>query len=265
MAKSNLIFMGTDALLKATGITDVITGDLLNTATITVSIFDGTARRPSSMLPFNSGGTVIPAIGDEIEGEVGGATAIVNGVFVESGSWQGGDAAGVLEISGQSGAFQAETIKIGTDLDVATIAADSTGIAAKTSDAGAKTLIPMNTVGLTTGGFIRIESTKNYDGQHTIDLINSPADGYLKIDVAYVAEIFSGDEVIYAGIGGGQDIALAHGALADGVYQGTQPDDLERIFENREYFLFEKIVHGASIVLHRYHWPAGYYENVLTA
>lgn len=262
MALLNLVFMGTDALLEATEITDVITGDLLNTATITVSIFNGITRKPSSMLPFNSGGTVVPAVGDEIEGETGGATAIVVAVSVESGSWQGGDAAGLLSVEGQSGAFQAETIKIGTDLNVANIAADSTGIAAKTSDAGAKTLIPMDTVGLATGGFIRIESTKNYDGQHTIDLINSPADGYLKIGVAYAAEIFSGDEVIYAGIDGGQDIALAHGALPDGVYQGTQPDTLKSVFENREHFLFEKIVHGATIVLHRYLWPAGYYSNL---
>ncbi len=76
-------------------------------------------------LDFTSGGTTAIAVGDTIVGESGGATGVVQSITLTSGSWAGGDAAGVIRLHTKTGTFQSETIKVGTDLNLATIAADS--------------------------------------------------------------------------------------------------------------------------------------------
>lgn len=77
-------------------------------------------------LEFTSGGTIEIAEEDVIEGETGGATATVKRVVLQSGTWAGADAAGYFILSGQTGTFQAETVKVGANLNLATIASDST-------------------------------------------------------------------------------------------------------------------------------------------
>lgn len=79
-------------------------------------------------LSFTSGGTVVIAEGDTIEGETGGATAVITRVVLETGTWAAGSAAGRLIFASQTGTFQSETIKVGTDLNVATIAGNSSAI-----------------------------------------------------------------------------------------------------------------------------------------
>jgi len=79
----------------------------------------------SYALDFTSGGTTEIAVGDTIEGETGGATANVLSVTLTSGTWAGGNAAGVLYIDTQVGTFQAETLKVGANLNLANITADS--------------------------------------------------------------------------------------------------------------------------------------------
>lgn len=79
-------------------------------------------------LSFTSGGTVGVAEGNEIEGETSGAKATVTRVVHESGTFAGGDAAGRIIFASQTGTFESETIKVGTDLNIATIAADSSAI-----------------------------------------------------------------------------------------------------------------------------------------
>jgi len=264
MAKKNIIFIGSDALMQATEIKDSDSGDLINTATITLSIFEGVTRYPVSILGFVAGGTVptIPiAVGDVITGAAG-ATAIVGKVDKTSGNWLLGTAAGLLEVNSQVGVFvAAETLT--TDATVrgdVWAAGDSTGLAAITAAAGAKTQIPMNTTELTTSDFIRLQSTRNYNDQYAIDAIE---DGLVTIVEPYVAENFTGREVIYIGIRDGDDLAFAHGgADPDGYYDGNQPDTLEGVYEGLTYYLFEKIEYGVSVVLHRYQWTAGYYENL---
>lgn len=85
-------------------------------------------------LAFTSGGTYTIAVSDEIEGETGGATATVQQVILESGSWAGGDAAGRLVLTGQTGNFEAETIKVGANTNVATIAEDSATVSIDEGD-----------------------------------------------------------------------------------------------------------------------------------
>jgi hypothetical protein len=49
-------------------------------------------------------------------------------VIVTSGTFAGGDAAGTLLLANQSGTFQAETIKVGANLNVANIAGNTSNI-----------------------------------------------------------------------------------------------------------------------------------------
>jgi len=82
--------------------------------------------KPAS-LAFTSGGTYTVSPGDTITGATGAATAIVEKVTLSSGTWAGGDAAGTLSVYGQSGTFEAENLNVGSNSNVATIAADASG------------------------------------------------------------------------------------------------------------------------------------------
>lgn len=79
-------------------------------------------------LNYTSGGTYVIAEGDTITGATSGATAVVRRVILGSGGWGAGTAAGYLVLSGQTGNFAAENLNVGANLNVATIAADSTAI-----------------------------------------------------------------------------------------------------------------------------------------
>ena len=172
MGKENQIFMGTAALLQATDIKDVETDTKINDAVITASIFDTELRYPVSILEFSSGGVLTIVAGDIILGATSAATAIVGKVTVTSGSWVAGTAAGVLELSGQDGTFQAENIDVtATQANIATIIGDATTLEAIQLGNG-QVKIPMNTTGLDALGFIRIESSKKYNGQYDIDAID---------------------------------------------------------------------------------------------
>jgi hypothetical protein len=86
---------------------------------------DSYSLKPAS-LAFTSGSTeIVP--GDTITGATSAATAIVETVSVTSGTWGGGNAAGTLTTYGQSGTFEAENLNVGSDSNVATIAANSSG------------------------------------------------------------------------------------------------------------------------------------------
>lgn len=74
---------------------------------------------------FTSGGTYEIKPGVTVTGATGGATAIVSFVDLTSGTWAAGTAAGTLIFSSQSGTFQTENLNVGSDLNVATIAGDS--------------------------------------------------------------------------------------------------------------------------------------------
>ena len=79
-------------------------------------------------LSFTSAGTYEVAEGDVITGAVSGATATVTRVMLESGSILGGDGLGRFIFASQTGTFQAETLNVGGNTNVATIAADSSAI-----------------------------------------------------------------------------------------------------------------------------------------
>jgi hypothetical protein len=60
-------------------------------------------------LDFTSGGTDEIEVGSTVTGLIGGATAVVTAVRLESGTFAGGDAAGTLCLKTQTGAFEAVT------------------------------------------------------------------------------------------------------------------------------------------------------------
>ena len=73
------------------------------------------------ILPFTSGGTYTIQAGHTITGETSGFTATVELVELASGAWASGDATGNLTIRRIVGIPTSETIKIGLELDVATV------------------------------------------------------------------------------------------------------------------------------------------------
>lgn len=77
---------------------------------------------------FTSGGTTAIAAGDTITGATSSATAEVERVIVTSGTWAGGDAAGYMILSGQSGTFQSENLNVGGSGNLATIAGNTAAI-----------------------------------------------------------------------------------------------------------------------------------------
>jgi len=78
---------------------------------------------------FTGGGTYEVAEGDTITGATSAATATVERIVLDSGTWAGGDAAGRLILSGQTGTFVSENLDVGANPNVATIAGDSAAIA----------------------------------------------------------------------------------------------------------------------------------------
>lgn len=63
-------------------------------------------------LAFTSGGNAVPAVGDIITGDTSSDTGEIVKIDVVSGSWAGGDAAGILWLSNVRGEFQAENLDI---------------------------------------------------------------------------------------------------------------------------------------------------------
>ena len=77
---------------------------------------------------FTSGGPAQPLEAQTLTGATSGATAVIGRVIVTSGTWAGGDAAGRLILTAQTGAFQSENLNIGASLNVLTVAGDSAAI-----------------------------------------------------------------------------------------------------------------------------------------
>jgi len=98
------------------------------------------------VIAFTSGGTDEIKAGDKIHGNTSDATAIVDQVILDTGSWAGGDAAGwlILQAGSHSGTFQSETAyREGVDSDgddkITVAVADQDGIDIDTEVAGTTT------------------------------------------------------------------------------------------------------------------------------
>jgi len=79
-------------------------------------------------IAFTSGGTYEVLVGDTITGATSAATAVIVKIIITSGTWAAGTAAGRFFFASQTGTFQAENLDVGANLNVATIAGNSTAI-----------------------------------------------------------------------------------------------------------------------------------------
>jgi hypothetical protein len=86
-------------------------------------------------LAFAAGSREIE-VGDTVTGATSKATAYVAGVAVSTGSWAGGDAAGTLTLRRLTGAFAAESLKVGALVHAATSGAVTGQSAAARMTAG---------------------------------------------------------------------------------------------------------------------------------
>ena len=80
-------------------------------------------------LAYTSGGTYEIAVGNTITGATSGATAVITAISLSSGTFAAGTAAGRLTFASQTGTFQSENLNVGANLNVATIAGNSSAIA----------------------------------------------------------------------------------------------------------------------------------------
>lgn len=72
-------------------------------------------------MAYTSGGTTAIAAGNTITGATSGATGYVQSVTLTSGTWAGGDAAGVITFRRKTGTFSAENLNVGAATNLATI------------------------------------------------------------------------------------------------------------------------------------------------
>ena len=87
-----------------------------------------TAVALGRQVSFTSGGTYEILEGNTITGATSGATAVITRVVLTSGTWAAGTAAGKLIFASQTGTFQAENLNVGANLNVSTIAGNSSAI-----------------------------------------------------------------------------------------------------------------------------------------
>jgi len=103
-------------------------GSLTNLAENTADAFRcdaiGDAEDAHMSLRFTSGSGTEIIVRATIEGETGGATAVVRAITIDSGSWAATNAAGVLSVDTIVGTFETETLKVGANLNRANITAD---------------------------------------------------------------------------------------------------------------------------------------------
>lgn len=118
------------AIAVLTSSNPTIAGEIKVVSTITeIDDCDATTNWSvvNNRLTFTSGGTHEAAAGEAIVGETSGATAEVDYVDLNSGSWAAGTAAGYLYIREQSGTFQAENLRVDGNANSATIDGNSSG------------------------------------------------------------------------------------------------------------------------------------------
>ena len=91
-----------------------------------IMIFDSDTKAGTGRyLAYTSGGTYEIRPGDVVTGATGGATARVVRLTLASGTWAGGDAAGVLYLDDQDGTFTSENLDVDDNSNVGTVAGNS--------------------------------------------------------------------------------------------------------------------------------------------
>lgn len=116
--------------------------------------------------------------------------------------------------------------------------------------------------------YIRIESSRKYNKEYTIDSVTNDK---IVVTATYVAETFKGTEKVYLGVPNGTDITLSFVAASEGNYRGVLPHTLEGLIEygtslatsdkvRGKYFLFLWATKDTSKATKRIAMRAGYDE-----
>jgi hypothetical protein len=84
-----------------------------------------TADTTQRFIAYTSGGTAELEPGDVVTGATSGATAQVVSLTLTSGTWAGGDAAGVLIVDNQVGTFESENLNATNQDNICTIGANT--------------------------------------------------------------------------------------------------------------------------------------------
>ena len=253
------LYIHTDGTIRVNGLKDEDTLAVINSATITLSIFKETPIYiEQSKLTFTSGGSYEIVVGDIIKGATGNAVAYVTAITLTAGSWASGTAVGILWLKNQIGTFQSEELNLenGTQTGIATIAGDSTG--AESVAAGADTKLTIPNHGLDTNDFIYIEGSGNYEGQKDVKV--QDAWNKLTIDDAYVLEKFLGTEKVFIGLRNAKSISLTSTG-SGGNYKGTLPDSVKKLIKDSFYHVRWFIVYGTFNIMIVKRWEAEYYEG----
>ncbi len=260
-------FIKSDTLIQATEVYNTETGDMIDDATVTMSICNGTKRfLDIAYLEFRSGGVQEVFEDDTIVGQSSDASAVVSTIILEAGTWAGSDARGKLGVLKQYGTFTVgEALKVLQSLNVATVVAVSIG---SVDAGGGEVWLPITNHGLKItpdADWIIIDGSQYFDGTHVIQAVEKDK---IKITAAFKAEMFKGTEDVYIGLPNGKDIALTHDAVgpppdAAGYYDGVLPDDITGMEEDESYYLFVTFVKGGITVTSRVYWKATFHPDEL--
>lgn len=173
-------------------------------------------------IAFTSGGTYVVAEGNTITGATSAATATVKRVIVTSGTWAGGDAAGRLVLSGQTGTFQSENLNVGGNLNVATIAGNSSAIALQPG--GRYEVQTFNFLATSTGTRIYGCDGKNpafeFDGTTYVPIVTGMATdtpNHMTCHKNYLFLAFPGGSVQFSALGDPLDWTTLAGAGEFGI------------------------------------------------
>jgi hypothetical protein len=252
------LYIHTDGTIRVNGLKDEDTESVINSATITVSIFRETPLYiEQSWLNIDAGGTREIQAGDIITGGTSGATAYIQSIELLAGAWPSNTAEAKLFLLNQIGTFQNdEVLNISGVQNALVDGGDSTGAVSVAAGADTKITIPNH--GLTTVDFIYIEGSYNYEKQKDVKTLDDWQN--ITIDDAYVAEKFTGLEKVFVGLRNAKDIAVTTTG-AGGNYKGTLPDSVKKLIKDSFYHVRWLIVYGTSNINLLKRWEAEYYEG----
>ena len=119
--------------------------------------------------------------------------------------------------------------------------------------------LPCSAHGRSSGDYVLIGSSINYDAEYQLDATTSANE--LVVTASYVAETFNGRETVQKAVTNARNISLSYIAASDGNYRGTIPDTV-KLIEEDEYDLITTATDSNSNVLNdRKRWKVGYHDN----
>ena len=244
----------TDVVVQVTGLTDDDGATTIDDATVTMSLFEEAKRQRVQILVPNttaSAGTwTLTYQGEEtanidydaslydiqaaldlldavVEGDI-----LVTGTTIDAGT--GGLAFEFAETFGDVPAITFDFSSLTGPTNAASAITKKTknlfkGAAVDKGGGSVGLPVIKNDVGSST--YIRIEGTKNYDGEYSA----TATEDEVIITATYVAETFAGDgrETLYIGIGNGTNISLPADGESTGGYEGTLPNNLKGLVKRR--------------------------------